>query len=132
MTLPADRYDLAMGTAAYIGARRRPLILGWRVENPGKVAFLVGDPAGTCVEWWLDRQLLTAGVDMAVVDNGVRVWPCADGDSGLVGVRPAADAASFVVPEAALGRFLARTEFWVRLGCEDFDTAAAALLGGAR
>lgn len=112
------RYDHTAATAAYRGSTRHSLILGWTFDRPAEIAFLLGEPGGTSVEWWLDRWQVAGGIDRPVIHNGAKVWPAVGPDPGFVAVRPTLASVAFRVPEGALGRFVAKTEALVQPGFE--------------
>ncbi len=123
-------WTYSAGTCGWVGNMRRSIVLAWDVELAASIVVIVNDPrTGNTVEWWVGRQDAARGVDGPVGDW---MWPCTRSGVPHVAIRPLTSADPILVREDFLGRFLARTEWFVSCGREDFAAEAAALLGGGR
>jgi hypothetical protein len=128
-TTPRLRWTHSVGAAAWVGAVRRTVVLGWDVAEAAWIVVSLTDPrTGAAMEWWLDRRETAKGVDGPVGDW---IRPCTFRGVPHVEIRPVLHDGPIRVREDVLGRFLSTTEYWVPLGGAGFDAEAAALLGGA-
>ncbi len=111
-----------------MGNVRRAVVLGWDVSSPAMIAVLLPDRRnGAVLEWWLNRDAATTGVDRPVGDW---MWPCSRGGVPHVAIRPVLRDEPILIREDLLGRFLARVEWFAPRGDVSFEAEVAALLGG--
>ncbi len=116
----------SVSTDGWVGDTSRNIVLGWDVAHADRIALCL---PGDVEPLWLGRDDAAQGVDRPVGDW---MWPCSFHGAPHVAIRPLVGAEVVRVREDVLGRFLARTEWFVSHGREDFAAEAAALLGGAR
>lgn len=112
-------WTLTSATVAYRGRIRNTLLLAWDVSTPAEVTLILGAEKGAARQVWsVRRQTLADGLTAVAEDGRSRVWPHRGSDPDFTVVHPACGVEPFVVPEGALGRFLAHTAHWVPLGFE--------------
>ena len=100
-----------------------------------RVGFHTGGEDDGIVEWMFARQLLTDGVEGAIGEGDVRVWPSLHDGARLVNlaVDSPSGAALFEIDRNLLVEFLQRTYLAVPTGSEgevvDLEAELALLLG---
>lgn len=102
-------YDLDWETSVLLRSRPWDATFGWVAARPDMVAIRISE-GSFGVERWFPRWLLAAGMDSPQVDGDVRVEPGVDAEDGFVVLHPSANAPSMLLPETALGQFLAAVE----------------------
>ena len=83
----------------------------YSADDPYAIRMAFHIRADEPVEWIFARELLAAGLDRAVGDGDVRVWPADDGGDGVLNIALSSPfgQAHFEAPLTATAEFLART-----------------------